>query len=522
MEDLFKRLLDYYQITEDDYRFLTMDVTVDNFFLDHTFKDMDKVVEVVKTAVKENKKIFIYGDYDADGIMSVSILVKMFNYINYPVSYSIPNRYLDGYGLTLKKSQEIVENGYDLIITVDNGVTAFEGIEYAKEHGLTVLVFDHHQPDIVLPKADYFLHPVISEFGDVPTSAGFVTMMFTKYYLGRLDSYLATLGAISLVSDMMPLVSYNRNLLRLALKMYQERSYECIDLLKEKDAFNEVSIGMKIAPKINAIGRLIDEDIFLSRTVEFFTCEDKQLLLNYNNWINDVNSQRKEITKEAVENSKEIDVSKEAIVAIIEQKEGVIGLIANNFVKKYCKPTIIFALDQSGECYKGSCRAPKGFNVVDSFNKLGDLLQACGGHAMAGGCTIKKEDYEVFKEKFIELAKNSEIESDDEQRILPLYINDINYDNYLLVESFSPFGESWPAPKFKLSRIKVSSLMYSRDSQHILTSIGNSARLTGFYFSKEKMSAYQYIDLIGTLRLSTYYNKNTVEFLISEINESDR
>ena len=521
MEDLFQRLLDYYQISEDDYRSLTMDVNEDNFYLGHAFKDMDKCVEVVKEAVKNHKKIFIYGDYDADGIMSVSILVKMFAYLNYPVSYQIPNRYIDGYGLTLKRSQEIVENGYDLLITVDNGVTAFEGIKYAKEHGLTVLIFDHHQPDEVLPKADYILHPVISEFGDVATSAGFVTMMFSMNYLGRLDRYLATLAAISLVSDMMPLVSYNRNLLRLVIKMYQEQGYECIDLLKDKDSFNEASIGMKIAPKINAIGRLIDDSKYLSRTVEFFTSDNRELLLNYNNWINEVNNERKEMTKEAVENCKDVDVSREAIVVVIEQKEGVIGLIANNFVKKYCKPTIVFALDQSGECYKGSCRAPKGFNVVDTFNQMGDLLQACGGHAMAGGCTIKKEDLKAFKEKFIELAKGSKIEPDEEQ-IIPLFINDISYDNYLLVESFSPFGENWPAPRFKLSRIKVSSLMYSRDGQHILTSIGNSSRLTGFYFSRDKMSQYQYIDLIGTLRLSTYFNKTTVEFLISDIVETNK
>ena len=152
---------------------------------------------------------------------------------------------------------------------------------------------------------------------------------------------------------------------------------------------------------------------------------------------------------------------------------------------------------------------------------MGDLLEACGGHAMAGGCTIKKENFPLFKEKFIELAKNCVVEQ-DESGVIPLYINDINYDNYLLIESFSPFGENWPAPRFRLPRIKVSSLLYSRDGQHILTSLGNSARLTGFYFPKEKMSEYQYIDLIGTLRLSTYYNRNTVEFLISEISDSNK
>lgn len=521
MESLFKRLLDYYQISEDDYRALTMPVNEDNFFEGRHFKDMAHCVEVVKRAVKENKKIFIYGDYDADGIMSVSILVKMFQYINYPVSYHIPNRYLDGYGLTLKRSEEIVAKGYDLLITVDNGVTAFEGIEYAKNHGLEVLIFDHHQPDSVLPKADYILHPSISEFGEAATSAGFVTFMFALNYLGRFDQYLATLASISLVSDMMPLVSYNRKLLRLAIELYKNHSFFVIDLLKDKELFNEVSIGMKIAPKINAIGRLIDDDSYLSRTVEFFTSEDKTLLLNYNEWINSINDERKGITKEASEDSKDVDVSQAAIVTVIDQKEGIIGLIANGFVKKYCKPVVVFALDQSGEYYKGSSRAPKGFNVVDAFNQMGDLLVACGGHAMAGGCTIKKENFETFKKAFIEIAENTEITQDD-TNVIPLYINDINKENYDLVATFSPFGENWPAPQFKLSRIKAASLMYSRDNQHILTSIGNSARLTGFYFSKEKISQYQYVDMIGTLRLSTYFNKVTVEFLISDISESTK
>ena len=521
MESLFERLLHYYQIDEEGYALLVKPVSEDNFYLTHTFEDMENCIRVVKEAVNNHQKIFIYGDYDADGIMSVSILVKMFSYLNYPVSYRIPNRYTDGYGLTLKRSQEIVENGYDLLITVDNGITAFEGIEYAKKHGLQVLIFDHHQPDTKLPNADYILHPTVSNFGEVATSAGFVTMMFALNYLNRFDQYLVTLAAISLVSDMMPLVSYNRNLLRLAINLYRGHSFYNIDLLKEKDEFNETSIGMRIAPKINAIGRLIDDDTYLSRTVEFFTSEDKELLLNYNSWINNINNDRKEVTKEAVENSKEIDTSKAAIVAIIEQKEGVIGLIANNLVKKYHKPTIIFALDQSGAYYKGSCRSPKGFNVVDAFNNLAPYLEASGGHAMAGGCTVKKKNFEAFKERFIALAETATFD-DDSGVSIPFFINEINRESYDLINSFSPFGENWPAPHLALSRIRVASLAYSKDKQHILTNIGNSARLTGFYFSKEKMDAYQYVDLIGTLRLSTYFNKTTIEFLINEINESQK
>ena len=163
---------------------------------------------------------------------------------------------------------------------------------------------------------------------------------------------------------------------------------------------------MKIAPKINAIGRLIDDDLLLSRSVEFLVSNDHNLLLNYSNWINDINQERKELTKLAVENSKDIDVDAPAIIGVIPEKEGVIGLIANNYVKKYRKPTIIFALDQSGEIYKGSCRSPEGFNVVDAFNKLSPYLEASGGHAMAGGCSVRKENLEAFKQGFIALAKD--------------------------------------------------------------------------------------------------------------------
>ena len=521
MEQLFKRLLDYYQISEDEYQKLIAPVDENNFAMGHSFKDIDKCVEVVKRAISENKKIFIYGDYDCDGIMSISILVKMFSYINYPVSYHVPSRYLDGYGLTLKYAEELVNEGYGLLITVDNGITAFEGVEYAKKHGLDVLIFDHHQADEVLPVADYILHPVVSNFGEVATSAGFVTFMFAKEFLGRYDKYLATLAAISVVSDMMPLREYNRNLLRLVISQYEDGEFYAIDLLKEKDTFNESAIGMKIAPKVNAVGRLIEDEDSLKKTVEFFTKDDKNLLLNYIEWINSVNNERKDLTKIAVENAKDIDTTKDSIIAVINEKEGVIGLIANYFAKKYHKPTIIFALDQSGDVYKGSCRAPKGFNVVDAFNELDRFMLTAGGHASAGGCSVKKELFEEFKEAFDKLAKNAVIDEGEEETI-PMFINDINRENYDLVQSFSPFGETWPAPRFKLSRIRTQSLMYSRDTQHILTSIGQTSRLTGFYFPKEKVSEYAYVDMVGILRLSTYYTKTTVEFLISDISMSEK
>lgn len=521
METLFTRLLNYYHLSEDEYAQLVRPVTTTTFTGDHYFDNMNDCVALLKRAMSHNKKIFIYGDYDCDGVISISILVKMFALLNYPIAYHVPNRYSDGYGLNAKRAEEIVNSGYEFIITVDNGVTAFEGISYAKEHGLEVLIIDHHQPDAILPNADAILHPQISNFGSTPTSAGFTTFMFAKAMLGRFEPYLSVLAAISLISDMMPLIDYNRDFLRLVIANYQDHLYPSIDLLKENEPFNEVTIGMKIAPKLNAVGRLIDNDLDLRKTIDFLTSDDPELILNYNSWINSVNTERKDVTKNASENSKEVDISEAAIVAIVPEKEGVIGLIANSFLKKYHKPTIIFALDQTGEYYKGSCRAPKGFNVVDAFKKLDDLMETSGGHSMAGGCTIKKQNFDAFRDRFIALATQTIIEEEVEE-IIPLYLNEITFENFDLINTFSPFGENWPSPKFMLSRIRVASLMYSRDGKHVLTAIGNNAKISGFYFSKEKLSQYQYVNLIGTLRLSHYYNRTSLEFLVSEIINSEK
>ena len=178
METLFTRLLNYYHLSEDEYAQLVRPVTTTTFTGDHYFDNMNDCVALLKRAMSHNKKIFIYGDYDCDGVISISILVKMFALLNYPIAYHVPNRYLDGYGLNAKRAEEIVNSGYEFIITVDNGVTAFEGISYAKEHGLEVLIIDHHQPDAILLMLTPFTYK--SQTLGPPTSAGFTTFMLLK------------------------------------------------------------------------------------------------------------------------------------------------------------------------------------------------------------------------------------------------------------------------------------------------------------------------------------------------------
>jgi len=219
---LFNDLLEYYGIDESTYLELTRKVDSNSFAADHHFDNEKEAAMLVKEVIANKGKIFIYGDYDADGIMGTSILVKMFKYLNYDVESYVPNRYLDGYGLTLEKAKEWAEKGASLVITVDNGVSCVEQIKYLKEKGIKVLVLDHHQVQENVPNADYILHPTYSHFGETASSGAFVAFNFSRVVLGRFDKYLSILASISLISDMMPLKDYNRDLLRIVINNYIE------------------------------------------------------------------------------------------------------------------------------------------------------------------------------------------------------------------------------------------------------------------------------------------------------------
>ena len=521
MKDTLKqRLLDFYHINEEQYSSIIASSTIEDFATGHHFDHMEEAVALVKDAVKNGKRIAIYGDYDADGIMGTSILVKMFKMDNYQVDYYIPSRYIDGYGLTLKYAKEAVINHVGLLITVDNGVSAFEGIEYLRNNGVDVLVLDHHTIQDKLPIANFIIHPTFSHFGEVASSGAFTAFMFANAYLGKVDKYLATLASISLISDMMPLLEYNRRLLKATFASYKDGEFLAIDLLKDGDPFDENSIGMKIAPKINALGRMIETDE-INKIVRYFVEDDKELILNYINWINETNEQRKEASKISSEEDLDIGGNPTSIVVITTAKEGLLGLIANSLCNKYHVPTIVFAKENNEEVYKGSCRASPGFNVVDAFNELSDLTLTAGGHAMAGGCSIKCSDFAAFKERFEQLVINTPLQ-EHQENLIELGLTEISFDNYDLVKTFSPFGESWPAPTFEVKRILANSLTYSRDNQHILTYIGRGIKLVGFNQPKEVVSQLSYIDITGKMRTSLYKGQISLEFAIKNIEKNNK
>ena len=512
----FNALLDYYDITKEEYASLIKEETLDSFTNGHEFKNISKAKDIALNAVKNKKRIIIYGDYDADGIMGTSILVKMFQMLNYEVSYYIPSRYIDGYGLNVENAKKCIGK-FDLMITVDNGIVANEPVDILKNAGLEVIVIDHHTVQLPLPNADAIVHPEVSEYGDIATSGAYSAFMFSRAVLGYTDKYLATMAAISLISDMMPLRSYNRNLLKAIFKDYKDNEFPQISLLAEHKPLDERVIGALIAPKINAVGRM-KEDKSINLIVKYFTTSDKDFILTYFDFITNTNNERKELGKEAINNLVN-NLSDDAIVSKVDIKEGLIGLIANGIMNKIHKPAIVFCKDKDGNL-KGSARSVEGFNIVEAFKALEKYMLAYGGHSLAGGCSIKECDYEAFKKDFINLVNQSELKV-SEKKTIDISINDIDMDHYRLVDSLSPFGEDWKAPLFNLKGIKVEALQYSKSLEHILTKIGNNSKIVGFNISKESLKNKGHIDTVGTLESSSYKGIVTVEYHIEEITNNN-
>ena len=504
-----ERLLTYYHIDEKEYEELIAPSSLDTFSSGHSFKDIAKAVDIVDNAIKNNKRIVVYGDYDADGITGTSIIVKMFQKLNYQVKYYIPSRYIDGYGINMDNASKCVGT-FDLVITVDNGIAANEAIQYLKDNNIEVVVIDHHTVQLPLPNADAIVHPSVSEYGDIPTSAGFCAFMFSKEMLGYYDKYLATLAAISVISDMMPLKEYNRKLVQAVTSNYIDNEFLPISLLAEHKPFNADLVGKVIAPKINSIARM-KEDKTINYMVDYFVKDDNKFILTYLDVIINTNNERKELTRTSLETILE-NLDENALVSRVNDKEGLIGLVASGISSKLGKPAIVFCLDKDGNL-KGSARSVEGFNIMDAFKSLEKYLLTYGGHALAGGCSIKVSDFDAFKESFITLVNNAKIEKKEPESI-PFSLTEINEDNFLIYSSFAPFGEGWRKPLLEINGLKVDSLRYSKTGEHIITSIGQKAKIMGFYINETMLEDARYIDALGTLEVSYYKGNVTYEYHI--------
>lgn len=512
MNTFLHKLLQYYELDEKAFQELTRPLSLKDMRLDRNLLGIDKIVKRIKDAIKKEEKIIIYGDYDCDGIMSLSILVKTFEKLNYEVKYYAPSRYIDGYGLNIDRVKDIIKAEYDLIILVDNGISAFEPIKLAKEHGIDTIVVDHHEVMEKLPEAYGILHPALSNLGEISASAGFMAFLLATALLDKVNPYLLCLAGISTISDMMPLVSYNRDIVRLTIKYLNENSYPQITTLIGHKEVDEKVIAMEISPRVNAIGR-VDETTQINRLVKYFTSDDIHLIHQYAKYIESVNETRKQMTKDIVDHL-EVEEGVSGIVLNLDIKEGLIGLIANRLVNEYQVPSIVFTTDNLDETVlKGSVRSKEGFNVTKAFASLDKYLISGGGHSYAGGLAIKKDDFDHFKKDFVHLAKTYQFLEIEEKTII-LKKEDINFDNYETLRLLAPFGEGFSPPIFVLKNLETKDFTYISYNKHLSINLTSSTKILGFFLGKDEMSQKEFVDLFGHLILNEFRGKYTVELRV--------
>ena len=511
--DFLSALLNHFNLDIDGYRQLTRELSLTDLPNIDAFKDMPQIVERIQRALNNGEKIIVYGDYDADGVLATSILVDAFKKLGHDVGYYIPNRYQDGYGLSVDKVMEISNKGYRLIITVDNGVNATEAINKAYELNMEVIITDHHEILGDIPRNAGLLHPFIQE-KPFPMCGAMMAFMLSRALLNKVDDYHLSLATIATIADMMPLREVNRDLVRLGLSLINQYRYPQLFLLADSDFVDETTIGMKIAPSINAIGRLV-ENHTINRLVKYFIATDSGEISQLANWIIDTNVSRKQLMNTAIDALPQIEEGAKAIVYLSNEKEGLLGLLANRLMNSHDVPTVVLALNSADATeLVGSARTPLGYDLIKAFNELSPLMIRGGGHANAGGLTLSVNQYELFKQAFIDYftKHNKEIMTTP---IIELGIQDLNWDNYSVLQSFAPFGQDFKAPKFTIAHLKTSELRFIKGDRYMATNLSLDTKLLSFQISKEQVISHQFIDISGYIKSQSYRGKHELVFMAS-------
>lgn len=512
MDTFLVKLFDYYGISEKEYMRLAADVSVSDLPYAYAFFNYESFIARIEKALSNDETILIYGDYDADGILATSILKYAFSKRRKDVFTMIPNRYSDGYGLSAAVVKRLLKRDIDLIITVDNGVSAHAAITFAQEHGIDVLVSDHHELSETLPDA-LVLHPELSSLDKLNSCGAYMALVISFGLLGYYDDYLVTLAGIATVADMMPLQSRNRTVVKLALTNVNKYAYPSLVKLNGSPRFTDKDFGMKIAPRINALGRL-SQNYETNILVEYFTTSDTLRINDIGAYVEKTYEERKKMSK-----ARPLTTEEETLPAVVletNELEGVLGLLAQNYVTTYHKPTILFTTSSEDvSLLKGSARSSTGLNIVDAFSALSDLIIVSGGHAEAGGLTIKKSDFMAFQSRFMTYAKARPLLA-KEVKSISVLTSEINDENYQKVKALAPFGFGFSAPQFAVIDVENIPLRYSRDGKHLISALDNGVKIIGFNIDKNTINC-EHFSFIGEFSESEFRGKLSTEFIIRDI-----
>ncbi|EGO88090.1 single-stranded-DNA-specific exonuclease RecJ [Clostridium botulinum C] len=494
------------QSEEEAKKFLR--ASLEDLYSPFLMKDMQQGIDIILDAIDEGKKIVVYGDYDADGVTSTAILYKGLLELHANVEYYIPDREVEGYGMCSNRIKILKEQGTDIILTCDNGISAVEEVKLAKDLGMKVIITDHHElpfkdehgkREYILPNADAIINPKRNDC-EYPfkmlCGAGiafkFIQALYTNVGIEDKEAYkFIELAGIGTICDVVDLVEENRIIAKNSLKMISNTTNlglkSLIDVLginnKEVKSYN---IGFMIGPCINATGRLDTAAL----SVELLITNDEERAKELANILNNLNKTRQEMTMRNVEEI--IDVVenssfKEDKVLVIYKEdihESIAGIVAGKIREKFNVPTII--LTKGKEMPKGSGRSIEEYNLFEELLKCKDLLDKFGGHPMAAGLSIKEENINELRQRLNEnckLTDNDIIPKIKIDKRIPLNI--VNDELISEIEVLEPFGKGNSSPLFAEKNVKVSQVRVLGKNQ-------NTLKLTCIINDKEKIEAISF------------------------------
>lgn len=512
--------------------------------------DMQKAVDSIKQAISENKKIAIYSDYDADGIPGAVVLFEYFKFIGYSnITIYIPHRHDEGYGVHKEALKKLREEGAELVITVDVGITAVAEIEYGKSLGLEIIVTDHHEPLPEIPNC-LLVHPKLGDTYNDPMICGCATAFQLVRALSdkseeaiKFEKWLLDLVGISTIGDMVPLVNENRILSYFGMTVLRKTKRLGLRALYEELKINpseltETDLGFSIIPRLNAAGRMKHPkhafDLLVADTQEIARACAAEL--------SELNTKRKnEVTsmvKKANKIAKKLLDTPVLVVGELDWNVGVVGIVAGKLVEEFNKPTFVWT-GYEGEFLKGSCRGNGTVSVVDMMQSCAELFSYFGGHAEAGGFTLPKKNIQELEKRLCEFMSHvvstssttgdqlvpELVEGSDNfknQFDLELQLSDITFDLYNDLEKLAPYGVGNPRPQFLFRNISVSDKKFlGQGEKHLKFMLDKKVEMVDFNISESSvlrtLEIGDTIDIVGCIEMNNFLGRKSLRLKPIEV-----
>ncbi|MDT4043599.1 single-stranded-DNA-specific exonuclease RecJ, partial [Staphylococcus aureus] len=494
--------------------------------------DMTKTIERIKRAIANDEKILVYGDYDADGVTSTTILVTTLQLLGAQVGWHIPNRFTEGYGPNELAFRNAHDEGITLIITVDNGIQGHNEIKMVQDLGVDVIVTDHHEIGSTLPEAYAIVHPMHPSFNypfQQLCGAG-VAYKLAQALIENVPDYFKAIVAIGTIADLVSLTDENRSLVKQGLKVLNDQCPTSVKaLLKEagyNDNIDEETIGFIIGPRLNAVGRLDDASL----ACELLMTDDEEEAAFLAEQVEHFNRERKDIvatiTEEAMAMA-ETKVKKGDLFLLLAKEnwhEGVLGIVASKIVETFALPTLILNIDREQNHAKGSARSIDQVSMFEILSAHQELIAKFGGHHMAAGMTMDIENIESLAEglnKWMkELSKTTSLDPVKQVDVL-LTENDITIKNIRDMNRLRPFGTDFSRPIFEMDDLSVSSVKaIGQQKNHLKLTLGESNIAALFWQNghlEPELQDEQPINILGSVQINEWNGNQSPQIIIQDI-----